>query len=154
MGYIVARLHGGKEVTLYSEFNIGDYVEVINSGYQYPAYSNAFIYFWGNTETYNIPWGLRDEDKIEETPKLWKIINMAIHESYRTTILYHIRSRDGKNCVVGEEALKLADYHYRDRTPIHKRIIYQLCNNPTPHEWKEKLYKIKKKEGTPLLRFL
>ena len=144
MGYIVAKLHDGKEVTLYPKFNIGDYVEVINSGYQYPAYSNAFIYFWGNTETYNFPYGADYEVRKGETPKLWKIINMAIHESYRTTVLYHIRSIDGKNCVVGEEALKLADYHYRDRTPIHKRIIYQLRINPTPHEWKEKLYKIKK----------
>ena len=53
---------------------------------------------------------------------------------------------DGKNCVVSAGAIKLIDFHHRNREPIGKRMIYQLPwnGNVMKHKWTEKLYKITK----------
>ena len=145
MGYIIAKLHDGKEVQMYSKFNIGDYVKVVHTGHQYSSYVTAFKFFWGDTKRYYLPYGGTNyEERKRDMPTRWKIINMAVHETYENIILYHIRSVDGKNCVVSEGAIELMDFHHRNREPIGKLMIYQLPlnGNVMKHKWTEKLYKI------------
>lgn len=143
MGYIVAKLNDGKEVQMYSQFNIGDYVKVVNTGHQYSSYNTAFKFFWGDTDRYYLPY-IGDEYEMARMPQRWKVINMAVPNMPPNCILYHIRSEDGKNCVVNEGAIKLMDFHHRNREPIGKLMIYQLPSNDNviKHQWTEKLYKI------------
>lgn len=135
MSKVIAKLVDGKEIEKDTPFNIGDFVKVTDSWHQYSAYRDAFNYFWGNNKAYYLPYEGKD------TPKIWKIINMALHPS-NGKILYHIRTIDGKNAVVNGSALKKIEYHKRNRKNIHPIMIYQLCINPMPHSWKEKLYKV------------
>lgn len=144
MGEVIAKMCDGDEVKLYSNFNIGDYVKVTNPRQQYPSYDTAFEFFWGDTERYYIPYGTSHEEKNGEMPTRWKVINMAIHPVVNNAILYHIRDIDGKNCVVNAGAIKLMDFHHRNREPIGKLMIYQLPwdGNVMKHKWTDKLYKI------------
>jgi hypothetical protein len=138
---VIAKL-SDKEVTMYSKFNIGDYVKVVDAGHQYSSYIAAFKFFWGDTERYYIPYNY--EEKNAELPTCWKVINMAIHPTDKDVIMYHIRSIDGKNCVIGEKGIKPLNFHHRNREPIGKIMVYQLPFNGDvmKHKWTEKLYKI------------
>ena len=144
MGEVIAKMCDGSEEKMYSNFNIGDYVKVTQPGHQYSSYTAAFKFFWGDTERYYIPYGASYEDKNTGMPTRWKVINMAIHPTDKNAILYHIRSIDGKNCVVGGGAIKPLNFHHRNREPIGKIMIYQLPyhGNVMKHKWTEKLYKI------------
>ena len=144
MGYIIAKLHDGKEVQMYSKFNIGDYVKVVHTGHQYSSYNTAFKFFWGDTDRYYLPYGADYEEKKRDMPTRWKVINMAVHDMSPDIILYHIRSEDGKNCVVNSGAIELIDFHHRNREHVGKIMIYQLPANGRvmKHKWTDKLYKI------------
>ena len=142
---IIARTISGEIIEgLESPFSIGDHVRVVDGGKQYSTYYEAFIYFWGNKERYYLPWEGQNKDEIGEMPKTWKIINMAVHE-VGNIIIYHIRSRDGKNCVVNGKGIELTNSHNRNRALFDCLEIYKLPLNGrvTPHEWTEKLYKIR-----------
>ena len=142
---IIARTISGKIIEgLESPFTIGDHVRVVDGGRQYSTYYEAFIYFWGNKERYYLPWEGQNKDKIGEMPKTWKIINMAVHE-VDNIIIYHIRSRDGKNCVVNGKGIELTNFHNHNRVLFDCLEIYKLPldGRVTPHEWTEKLYKIR-----------
>lgn len=151
MGEVIAKLCDGKEVQMYSKFNIGDYVKVVHTGHQYSSYNTAFKFFWGDTDRYNLPYSVGEYENdvafqaaMARMPQRWKIINMAVHDMSPDIILYHIRSEDGKNCVVSAGAIKLIDFHHRNREPIGKLMIYQLPwnGNVMKHKWTDKLYKI------------
>jgi hypothetical protein len=151
MGEVIAKLCDGKEVQMYSKFNIGDYVKVVHTGHQYSSYNTAFKFFWGDTDRYKLPYSVGEYENdvafqaaMARMPQRWKIINMAVHDMSPDIILYHIRSEDGKNCVVSAGAIKLIDFHHRNREPIGKLMIYQLPlnGNVMKHKWTDKLYKI------------
>jgi hypothetical protein len=141
MSQIVYRnKHGyGDLQPINSEFEIGDYVKVIDPGHQYSTYTDAFKYFWGDSNNYYIPWDTTCHEFI------WKIINMAVHPS-ENIVLYHIRTCDGKNAVVNGQAITLSNYHKRNRTHLHTIVLHQLSmnGNSKPHKWTEKLYEILK----------
>ena len=151
MGEVIAKLRD-KEVTMYSKFNIGDYVKVVNTGHQYSSYDTAFKFFWGNKERFYLPYYGVDEYESESDfqaamariPQRWKVINMVVHDMSPDIILYHIRSEDGKNCVVNSGAIELIDFHHRNREHVGKIMIYQLPSNGRvmKHKWTDKLYKI------------
>lgn len=151
MGEVIVKLRD-KEVTMYSKFNIGDYVKVVDGGHQYSSYDTAFEFFWGNKERFYLPYSGADEYENESDfqaamariPQRWKVINMAVHDLSPHVILYHIRSEDGKNCVVNDGAIELIDFHHRNREHVSKIMIYQLPLNGRvmKHQWTEKLYKI------------
>jgi hypothetical protein len=132
---IIGELTDGRKVHLISNFMIGDYVEIENSGHQYELYKNAFQYFWGDEHTFKLSMNV-------SCPKIWKIINMAIHECSYTTILYHIRTVDGKNSVVNAKALKESSFHKKDRTHLRPLVIFQIPKESenVKHNWKEKLF--------------
>ena len=132
MSNITVKLVDGEEIKLETKFEIGDYVNIVYPGCQYSRYDKAFKYFWGNDKNYYI---------LCADSTIWKVINMAFHPS-NGKIIYHIRTVDGKNAVVSGGALKKIEYHKRNRKNIHPIMIYQLCINPMPHSWKEKLYKV------------
>ena len=148
---VIAKMRDGGEVKMYSNFNIGDYVKVVDTGHQYSSYDTAFKFFWGNKERFYLPYCANEyenesdfQSAMARIPQRWKVINMAVHDFFPDTIVYHIRSIDGKNCVVGAGAIKLLNFHHRNREPIGKIMIYQLPSNGNvmKHKWTEKLYKI------------
>ncbi len=150
MGEVIAKLRD-KEVTMYSKFNIGDYVKVVNTGHQYSSYNTAFEFFWGTTERFYLPYSVGEYENesdfqaaMARIPQRWKVINMAVHDFSPDVILYHIRSEEGKNCVVNDGAIELIDFHHRNREHVSKIMIYQLPANGRvmKHKWTEKLYKI------------
>lgn len=134
MSYIVYRNKYGDLQPINSKFEIGDYVEVVDSGHQYSTYTDAFKYFWGDSKNYYIP--------SNKSKFIWKIINMAVHPN-DGNILYHIRTCDGKNAVVNEQAITLSNFHKRNRCHLHTIVLHQLPmdGNSKPHKWTEKLYK-------------
>ena len=144
MVYIVCKLLGsGKTLHMNSKYGIGDYVEIVDGGHQYSSYVAAYQYFWGDIERYYIDYSFDNGKPHKIVPKYWKIINMALDPSGRT-ILYHIRTIDGKNSVVNEGAIKLSNFHRRNRIPIGDVKINQLPfnGNVMPHKWTDKLYKV------------
>ena len=134
MSYIVYRNKYGDLQPISSKFEIGDYVEVMDAGHQYSTYTDAFRYFWGNDRNYYIPY--------HKSKFIWKIINMAIHPN-DGNILYHIRTSDGKNAVVNEQAITLSNFHKRNRCHLHTIVLHQLqtLGDSKSHKWTEKLYK-------------
>lgn len=138
MSYIVYRNKCGDLQPINSKFEIGDYVKVIAPGHQYSTYTDAFKYFWGDNKNYYIHWDKRYEF-------IWKIINMAVHPS-DGNILYHIRTTNGRNAVVNEQAITFSNFHKRNRSHLHTILLYQLPmdNSSKPHKWTAKLYKILK----------
>lgn len=150
MGKVIAKLHD-KEVTMYSKFNIGDYVKVVDTGHQYSSYDTAFEFFWGNKERFYLPYNADEYENesdfqaaMARIPQRWKVINMVVHDLSSDIILYHIRSEDGKNCVVNDYAIELINFHRRNREHVGKIMIYQLPTNGKvmKHKWTDKLYKI------------
>lgn len=150
MGEVIAKLRD-KEVTMYSKFNIGDYVKVVDTGHQYSSYDAAFKFFWGNKERFYLPYSVGEYESesdfqaaMARIPQRWKVINMVVHDMSPDIILYHIRSEDGKNCVVNSGAIELIDFHHRNREHVGKIMIYQLPSNGRvmKHKWTDKLYKI------------
>lgn len=137
MSYIVYRNKYGDLQPIRSKFEIGDYVKVVDSGHQYSTYTDAFKYFWGDSKNYYI--------FSNNTKFIWKIINMAVHPS-DGNILYHIRTCDGKNAVVNEQAITLSNFHKRNRCHLHTIVLHQLrtLGDSKSHKWTEKLYKILK----------
>jgi hypothetical protein len=126
-------------------------VKVVDTGHQYSSYDTAFKFFWGNKERFYLPYSVGEYENdiayqaaMARMPQRWKIINMAVHDLSPDTILYHIRSEDGKNCVVKDEAIELIDFHRRNREHVSKIMIYQLPTNGRvmKHKWTDKLYKI------------
>ena len=141
MGTVVAKLRRGDEVKVVLDFDIGDYVKVSNTGHQYSTYSNAFKYFWGNTKTTHI----EAEHKADKLNRIWKVMNMVVHESSTPRyydIICHVRSMNGENAVVCSEGLTKLNYHHRNRS--HKIRIFQLPygGEVEPHDWRDKLYEI------------
>lgn len=122
-----------------SEIHIGDYVEIADTGCQYPSYTTAFMYFWGNNaSSVNL-------DHIQyETDKIWKVINMAAHPTLFRGIICHIRNRKGDNAVIALEGLRKSKFHKRNREPIEKIVISQLphIGGVQSHDWHEKLWEI------------
>lgn len=137
MSYIVYRGGCGYLQPISSKFEIGDYVKVVDSGHQYSTYTDAFKYFWGDSNNYYIP--------SNKSKFIWKIINMAIHPS-DGNILYHIRTCDGKNAVVNEQAITHSNFHKRNRCHLHTIVLHQLpmLGDSKSHKWTAKLYKILK----------
>ena len=134
---IRVKLRDGKIRHLNVKLNIGDYVRIKDIGGYYPTYTQAFLYFWGINDTYHPT----NEDKRID----WKIINMAYHsiDFPNDGLLVHIRSRDGKNLVVGEKYIELSKFHIRNRKPIKPIMIYQLPyfnEELESHSWTEKLF--------------
>lgn len=136
MSYIVYRNKCGDLQPISSKFEIGDYVKVTDPGHQYSTYTDAFKYFWGDGKNYYIPWD-KTCDKF-----IWKIINMVVHPS-DGNILYHIRTTNGRNAVVNDQAIILSNFHKRNRSHLHTIELHQLSmsGNSMPHKWTEKLYK-------------
>lgn len=142
--YVFCELKNGNTIQLQSKVFIGDYVELTDCGGQYSAYTDAFLYFWGDKKSYYIEYNLGDWKPLNVVPKYWKVINMAVNPDGRT-LMYHIRSVDGKNCVVNGNAIELSSFHKRNRIPNGKVMVYQLRNNSADivaHEWTDKLYEV------------
>lgn len=134
MQRVHAKMMDNRFLTILTDFNIGDYVKVVESGHQYSAFTNAFIYFWGNIKCHH----LTEEDKKAH----WKVINMALHPN-GVTVLYHIRDVSGKNVVVNSCAIKRDNFHKRNRTNIKEMVIYQIPTSTSitqEHTWKDKLW--------------
>lgn len=140
---VVAKTRNGKEVNLQSEFDIGEYVEVVDTGCQYSSFAAAFLYFWGNTDTINLPfkYGVNNP-KDNYYGGVWKVINIALHETPGLGLIYHIRNRNGDNCVVSRSGIKHLNFHKRNRN--NKIMVYQIPKNEdeVKHDWSEKLYEI------------
>lgn len=140
---VVAKTRDGKEVNLQSEFDIGEYVEVVNTGCQYSSFATAFLYFWGNTDTINLPYNYCiNNPKNNYYGGVWKVINIALHETPGLGLIYHIRNRNGDNCVIGPDGIKHLNFHKRNRN--NKIMVYQIPKNEdeVKHDWSEKLYEI------------
>ena len=121
MGTVVAKLRRGDEVKVVLDFDIGDYVKVSNTGYQYTTYNNAFKYFWGNTKTTHI----ETENKGDKLNRIWKVINMVVHESSSPDYLDII-----------------CHYHHRNRVRLVKIPQLPYHGDVEPHDWRDKLYEV------------
>lgn len=141
MGTVVAKLRRGDEVKVAVHFDIGDYVKVSNTGFQYTTYENAFKYFWGDTKTTYI----ESDHKADKLNRVWKVINMVVHESSTVDyldIMCHIRSKKGENAVIGVHGLTKLHYHHRNRVRNIRITQLPYHGNVKPHSWKEKLYEV------------
>lgn len=141
MGTVIAKLRRGDEVKVVLDFDIGDYVKVSNTGYQYTTYDNAFKYFWGNTKTTHI----ETEHNGDKLNRIWKVINMVVHESSSPDyldIICHIRSMNGENAVIGSGGLTKLHYHHRNRVRLVKIPQLPYHGDVEPHDWKDKLYEV------------
>ena len=141
MGTVIAKLRRGDEVKVVLDFDIGDYVKVSNTGYQYTTYNNAFKYFWGNTKTTHI----ETENKGDKLNRIWKVINMVVHESSTPDyldIICHIRSMNGENAVIGSGGLTKLHYHHRNRVRLVKIPQLPYHGDVEPHDWRDKLYEV------------
>ena len=141
MGTVVAKLRRGDEVKVVLDFDIGDYVKVTNPGFQYTTYENAFKYFWGDTKTTYI----ESEHKADKLNRVWKVINMVVHESSTADyldIMCHIRSKKGENAVIGVHGLTKLHYHHRNRTRDIRITQLPYHGDVEPHDWRDKLYEV------------
>ena len=141
MGKIIAKFRKGDEIEVDLPFDVGDYVKVSNTGFQYTTYNNAFKYFWGDTKVTHI----ESDHKADRLNRIWKVMNMVIHESSTPRyydIICHVRSMNGENAVVCSNGLTKLNYHHRNRS--HKIRISQLPyhGDVEPHDWRDKLYEI------------
>lgn len=131
---ILMKLNDKRIVPIISEFCIGEYVKIIDTGCQYSTYDAAFLYFWGDKKNVYL-----NEHSKEQ---YWKIINMAVHCSM-PRIIYHIRNCKGENAVIGGDGIESVTFHKRNRNTCRSIVIEKLplsSASTQKHNWKDKLW--------------
>lgn len=109
-----AHLNNGTCIPLKNEFCIGDVVSILDGSDQYSSYSNAFEHFWRENKVYEVPYRYtkrkpRKKSNVELNNKqnTWIIAGAAVHSYDHSRIVFHLRSRDYKNCVFSSNGLSL-----------------------------------------------
>ena len=84
-------------------YRIGDYVKVVDNGYIYPIYDDAFKYFFNSDKK---PYYCSREGMKKAKGKMFKIIGIGTDEFY-SIIVFAMTDRLGRKILIHPDGLKL-----------------------------------------------
>lgn len=107
-----------------SAIRVGDFVKIKDYGQIYSTYYMAFLYFWGNTESYRP--NLNNKELFAAHNKLWKVEKLAFHGRYIINdLLAYVKDRNNNKMVISVDGLKIfKTFHKRSYEKIEiERIV-------------------------------
>ena len=111
-----------------SAIRVGDFVKVKDYGQCYDTYHIAFLYFWGNSESYRLRGRLNDKELYTAHNRLWKVEQLAFHSSpFITDLLAYVKDRNGNKMVISVKGLKLfKTYHKKSYETVELEHINDI----------------------------
>jgi len=94
------------------DFNIGDYVEIINPGSTYSHYIEYFEYFDFKNKKYNKEF-LTGEEGI--------VFGLEQHERWVNEIILAVQHKDGRQCLIRGDGVIKHNMKYRNPFKLYRK---------------------------------
>lgn len=112
-------LNGPKEEEGEGAIKVGDYVEVVNTGYSYTTYQ-------GMAEVMGLGRYISKDGRLPKLEEVYKVIALKKHPDSSTTTLLGIEAKGGEHYIIGLEGVKKVDkLEEEDDTVFKVGEVYQ-----------------------------